>query len=406
VQQPGLTTASAAWTIYPLRFLLAFAQGGLLSPLLPLLRETFHVSYGELGLLTAMPGLSSVVMDIIATYLLSHRPPLRTLLQGIALTGIALLGSMLAPGFYWLVGAQMLLGFGITVARLMSLTVVVAATPREAMGRANNLLEFSAIAGIMLSPTLSGLMAYLLHWRAAFGVAVVFVGGAFAWVLYHRQILSEAMGGSAVKYHPGATQSAASAGTPTALPAPPHAAVAVRIAYLTTFVLSFTWSGFISTALPLFGGEVIGVPVSTLGMVFTIGLLCDLVLLMPIGWLSDRLEYRTVLAPAMLLMAFTLACMSSAHSLGTLILVSIGLHTGFAAWGMPSAALALYVPGDRLTRTMGIYRLLVDGAVVIAPWLIGTLIEQYGYGVPAYGTAAVLVLNAVLVMWGLRAVQR
>ena len=66
---------------------------------------------------------------------------------------------------------------------------------------------------------------------------------------------------------------------------------------------------------------------------------------------------------------------------------------------MLSTALALYVPGDRLTRTMGIYRLLVDGAVVIAPWLIGTLIEQYGYGVPAYGTAAVLVL------WGLRAAR-
>ena len=35
-----------------MRFLLAFAQGGLLSPLLPLLRETFRVSPGELGLLT------------------------------------------------------------------------------------------------------------------------------------------------------------------------------------------------------------------------------------------------------------------------------------------------------------------------------------------------------------------
>jgi MFS family permease len=248
-------------------------------------------------------------------------------------------------------------------------------------------------------------MAYLLHWRAAFGVAVVFVGGAFAWVLYHRQLLTEAMSASAVKHNPGSNPTPASAGTFAAPPASSRTAVAVRIAYLTTFVLSFTWSGFISTALPLFGGEVVGVPTSTLGMVFTVGLLCDLVLLMPIGWLSDRLEYRTVLAPAMLLMALTLVYMPSAHSLGALILVSIGLHTGFAAWGMPSAALALYVPGDRLTRTLGIYRLLVDGAVVIAPWLIGTLIGQYGYGVPAYGTAVVLVLNALLVLWGLRAVR-
>ena len=85
-----------------MRFLLAFAQGGLVSPLLPLLRETFHVSPGELGLLTSMSGLSSVVMDVIATYLLSRRPLLSLLLQGIGLTGAALLCSMLAPGFYWL----------------------------------------------------------------------------------------------------------------------------------------------------------------------------------------------------------------------------------------------------------------------------------------------------------------
>jgi cyanate permease len=49
----------------------------LLSPLLPLLRQTFGVSYGELGLLTAMPGLSSVVMDIVAAYFLSRSPLLR-----------------------------------------------------------------------------------------------------------------------------------------------------------------------------------------------------------------------------------------------------------------------------------------------------------------------------------------
>jgi len=66
--------ASPVRTIYTMRFLLAFAQGGLLSPLLPLLRETFRVSPGELGLLTSMSGLSSVVMDVIATYLAHHGP--------------------------------------------------------------------------------------------------------------------------------------------------------------------------------------------------------------------------------------------------------------------------------------------------------------------------------------------
>ena len=185
-----------------MRFLLAFAQGGLLSPLLPLLRETFRVSPGELGLLTSMSGLSSVVMDIIATYLLQRRPLLSLVLQGIGLAGVALLASMLAPGFYWLVAAQMLLGFGLGITRVACLMVIVTGTPRAVQGRANNLLEFSAIAGLTLSPTLSGLAASLLHWRAAFALALVFVAGAFGWVVYTRQTLAEAVGASTGRHNP------------------------------------------------------------------------------------------------------------------------------------------------------------------------------------------------------------
>jgi MFS family permease len=395
--------ASPARTIYLMRFLLAFAQGGLLSPLLPLLRETFRVSPGELGLLTSMSGLSSVVMDIIAAYLLQRRALLSLLLQGIGLAGVALLGSMLAPGFYWLVAAQMLLGFGLGITRVACLMVIVTGTPRAVQGRANNLLEFSAIAGLTLSPTLSGLAASLLHWRAAFAVATVFVAGAFGWVLYTRQTLVEAVGGSAGRHNPDTPAAAQSAQRPEAPAARAVRTSVIGIAYVATFVLSFIWSGFVSTALPLFGGEVVGIPTSTLGLVFTAGLLVDLILLLPIGWLSDRLEGRVVLTPALLLMAGALAYLPQATSLGGLFVVSICLHTGFAAWGMPSAALALCTPREYLARTMGIYRLLVDGAVVIAPWLVGTLIGLYGYGLPAWLTAALVILTALLVAQGLHA---
>jgi MFS family permease len=395
--------ASPARTVYPMRFLLAFAQGGLLSPLLPLLRETFRVSPGELGLLTSMSGLSSVVMDIIAAYLLQRRPLLSLLLQGIGLAGVALLGSMLAPGFYWLVAAQMLLGFGLGITRVACLMVIVTGTPRAVQGRANNLLEFSAIAGLTLSPTLSGLAASLLHWRAAFALATVFVAGAFGWVLYTRQSLAEAVGASTGQHNPDTPAAARPAQRPEVPAATAVHTRVVGIAYLATFVLSFIWSGFVSTALPLFGGEVVGISTSTLGLVLTAGLLVDLILLLPIGWLSDRLEGRVVLTPALLLMAGALAYLPQATSLGGLFVVSICLHTGFAAWGMPSAALAVCTPRECLARTMGIYRLLVDGAVVIAPWLVGTLIGLYGYGLPAWLTAALVTLTALLVGQGLRA---
>jgi predicted MFS family arabinose efflux permease len=95
-----------------------------------------------------------------------------------------------------------------------------------------------------------------------------------------------------------------------------------------------------------------------------------------------------------------------ARGVWALLLISIGLHASFAAWGMPSAALAQLARGGRLRRTMGVYRFLVDGAVVIAPWLIGLLIGRYGYEVPAWCTAAGVLLTAVLVTRGLRPALR
>jgi predicted MFS family arabinose efflux permease len=385
-----------------MRFLLAFAQGGLFSPLLPLLRDTFDVSYSALGLLTSMFGLSCVSMDVLATYLLSRRSVLTVLLQGIIITIMGLLCCTLAPGFYWLVGARVLLGFGVSMTGVASLMVVVTTTPRTAQGRASSLLEFAAIAGSTITPTLSGLVASFLNWRAACALATVFVMGALGWVLYTRRSLAAAVRGTDLMQLTEANVVSQPPSAVTPLARERHQTHAVGIAYLAAFVLSFTWAGFLSTALPLFGSEVVGVSVSTLGIVFTAGLLVDLGLLLPVGWLSDRLQYRVVLTPAMLLMAATLAWVPHVHTLRALLLASICLHTGFAAWGMPSAALVLLTPGHRLARTMGLYRLLIDAAVIVAPWLMGILIERYGYNVPARSAAVLVALTAMLVAWGLR----
>ena len=173
-----------------MRFLLAFAQGGVLSPLLPLLRRPSTSATGtRIAHLHVWPkpcsdghhGRLSAQLD----------PYVQLLLLGIMITGLGSLLCALAPGFYWLVGARVLVGLGISITTLAGLTVIIESTPPTAQGRANNLLEFSAI-GSAVSPTLSGLMASLIHWRAAhLPWELVFVVGAFAWVIFTRQALEE-----------------------------------------------------------------------------------------------------------------------------------------------------------------------------------------------------------------------
>ena len=99
----------------------------------------------------------------------------------------------------------------------------------------------------------------------------------------------------------------------------------------------------------------VGVSTSALGLVFTAGLLADLILLRPIGWLSDRLEARIVLTPALLLMSGTLAYFPQATSLPVLILGSIVRHPSeklacYEAHILPLASAAAHwtaAPGER-----------------------------------------------------------
>jgi MFS family permease len=248
---------------------------------------------------------------------------------------------------------------------------------------------------------LAGLIASSLHWRAAYGTALLFVAGAFAWVLYSRQALAQAIDiGTKNQLVPLPIPAA-----PVSM-APSAASRTALLAYLSAFVLSFTWAGFLSTTLPLFGGEVVGLSTAMLGAIITAGLLVDLVLLLPIGWVSDRLQGRIVLGPALLLMAVALVWLPQATTMMPLLLISVCLHAGFATWGMPSAALAVLTRGPQQARAMALYRLLVDGGAVLAPGLVGLLIERYGYGVPTHATAIVVALTALLVLWGLRPARR
>lgn len=402
MQQPVWTTSPVLRILCPMGFLLSCAYGGLLSPLLPLLRDTFDVSYSTLGLLTSLFGLSGVVMDSLATVVVRRKHLPSALVASLVLTELGLLGCLAAPDFFWLAGSRVVFGFGVSLTGLVSLTILAYLTPPTAQARANNLLEFASIAGSAVSPLVAGFAAALLHWRAAFGLAMVFVTGALFWVVKTCSGLQEML----TKPSEQPARVAASTGqvcrTVPGDPVPTQELRGLCVVSIAAFVLSFIRAGFLSTALPLFGGEVLKLSPAALGSLFTGGLLVNLTLLLPVGWLSDRLGLRLVFAPAMLLIAIALLWLPHARTFASLFLVSLGMHAGFAAWGLTAAALALLTSQAHLSRVFGLYRILVDGAVILAPWFTGVLIGTYGYRLPAQTSAVALLLTAALLIWGLK----
>jgi hypothetical protein len=80
---------------------------------------------------------------------------------------------------------------------------------------------------------------------------------------------------------------------------------------------------------------------------------------------------------------YTLAC--------TLVIV------GMTVWMIPPALLAERLSGRFGGRVVGLYRFTADLAIVVAPALVGWLIERGGFGVAASAVAVVTALSAGIV---------
>ncbi|MBO9096641.1 MFS transporter [Rhizobium sp. B230/85] len=99
--------------------------------------------------------------------------PRRLLRWLMALTAIGLLGAALAPGIGVLVGASACLAL-VTVVPQVLIPLATSLVPAEKRGRVVGTMTTGLVMGILLSRTVSGLVAgYTDSWRASYGLAAV-----------------------------------------------------------------------------------------------------------------------------------------------------------------------------------------------------------------------------------------
>ncbi|QXZ80101.1 MFS transporter [Rhizobium sp. L51/94] len=99
--------------------------------------------------------------------------PRRLLRWLMALTAIGLLGAALAPGIGVLIGASACLAL-VTVVPQVLIPLATSLVPAEKRGRVVGTMTTGLVMGILLSRTVSGLVAgYTDSWRASYGLAAV-----------------------------------------------------------------------------------------------------------------------------------------------------------------------------------------------------------------------------------------
>lgn len=380
------------WVLFGALFLF-HAAAGVAGPLLPRLREALGATYPQIGWVNAAFGVSRLLTDAPAGWLLGRRAPNLLVFLGMAIVGCGNLLAALAGSVHGVIAGRAVAGFGYSAAVIGTLTLLAALAGERSRARVFSLYEFLIVAGLAVSTAIAGFAAEWAGWRAAFalGSLLAVLGLIAAAVSLGR---GRSMGGISPPLQPERPPG-------MVLPGTRGRVWSVGLVLLLSFILSYAWTGLFYTLYPLYGGEHLGLGTGAVGVAMSAGYVADLALLFPYGWLADRYGRVPVLLAGVLLVAWAAIALPLSGSTPPYIAVGLVIGMGFACWGLPPALLTDWVsPGSRGV-ILGLYRFMVDLGFILGPWSVSLALEGGGFRLAAWMVAGLTGASA-LAFLGLR----
>jgi MFS family permease len=377
-------------------FLLNVGQG-VFTPLLPQIMEHLGLSFATAGLLGTAYGLARSAVDLPAGMLMGRLGPPRILHTAFALQIVGTGLCAVAPSFGVMVVGRGLIGIGSGLTMVVSILYLMLRAPSGHRGRRANSYEAATIGGMAVSAELAGLIGGRWGWRwsfvAAEGVLLVAWGVAVRAVLPALRHLLEDRPGPGAATSPPQPMAAASRGVLLAI-------------FALIFTQSFAWGGGIATLFPLYGGLELGLPPEMLGRIMAIAFWVEVVLLPPVGWAMDKWGKVPIIVPGFL--AILLGSLLGPFTRGT---VAYGvaytlLVAGMSIWMAAPALLAEHLGPRFRGKAAGTYRLVVDLGLILAPGLLGWLIDLFGFRTAGLVLACTIAASLALSLGFLRAPRR
>jgi DHA1 family multidrug resistance protein-like MFS transporter len=385
-------------TVVGLAFLILFGAG-LVLPVLPLYASSFGVGYGGAGLLVASYSLARLVCDLGAGLVVDRWGERTSGAAGLALTTGGALVTGLAPTFPLALVFWATAGAGSAVVFAAMYSYLLKVVPKERMGRTLSFFYGAFNGGVIAGSLLGGIVA------SQFGLAspLFFMAGAtaLATLLYVRLLPAERPASRA----PLPALADATLGGPRGLRR--SVSRLARVARTPGFGmvmvtnLAYLWmvAALYDTLLPLFARDELLMSTLGIGVVFSVALAAEFLVLYPAGSLSDRRGRRYVLLPSLAALAGATVAVGWANSPVALagIVVLLGIASGFA--GVPPAAmLADVIPEHQSGTGVGIFRFSGDLGFTLGPLVAGftasTLGFQAAFAIVSLPTVAAFVLVA------------
>lgn len=359
---------------------------GIQEPILPLYAGEFGVAYGLIGVVLSGQSLGMLLTDLPGGMLLQRLGMKRTMLLGTGIATVASLGLFVAPTIPVVLFLRIFVGVGLAmlmVSRHSYITDQVAISER---GRTIALFGGLNRIGRFGGPLIGGLVGEI------FGLNVPFlvVGGVMAvsWV-----VLAVFMEDSPI---PEANKA--------------HGALSFRLtkAQLRPILTGGTGMFFAQmvrtgsrSILPLYAADVIGLDVSQIGLLSSIGAGIDMTLFYPAGYVMDKFGRKFAIVPSFMIQGIGLALIPLTHSFVSLAVVAviIGIANGFSSGTMMTVGSDL-APLENRGEFLGLWRLISDSGFTVGPLLVGGIATALTLSISAVALGSSGII-ATLIFWRL-----
>jgi MFS family permease len=358
-----LTRNPIVLPVYAPTLLLAIG-GGMLTPILPLYASSFGASYALIGIVLGSRGLGTILGDLPAGMLIRRVGQRRLMMIGLVCIAFCGLAMSTAQALWMLILYGLLEGVGSALWNISRHAYLTDAAPQGQRGRA--IATFGGIfrTGNLIGQALGGLLGAWLGLRAPFAVyAVIALVTLIFPALFgvdgaHHQAHKAGHGHSINLWH------------------------VIRDNYkvLLSAGVGQLFAQMIRSGrnivVPLYGADVLGLSVQSVGLVMSISSTIDALMFFPAGFIMDRFGRKYAYVSCFLIQGIGMALIPFTTSFALLTLATslIGFGNGLGSGTMMTLGADL-APKDAMGEFLGVWRLIGDGGALGGPLLVGSLAD-------------------------------
>jgi len=363
---------------------------GIVGPILPQYILTFNASYTLAGLVISAFPLARMLFNFPSGILADRIGRRRPLLLGIVIVTLSALGCGLAQSIYELILFRFIFGAGTSMFVIVANVIIADIAPPNERGKYLSYYQGSFRFGSIFGPAIGGFIAELAGLRTPFFFLAVL--GALSVGLTFLLIQEEP--------HTRHAMTALNVGRLLRLLGDRRLA-AIEVTQMASFL---TMSSIRTTMLPLYGVDYLGLSVSEIGTILSLGALVSFPTLMIMSNVIDRIQRNRIISVGFLGLAVAVFLYTLANGFELVLVATVILSVSQILINPSKSAII----GDITTPeirglVMGAFRTAGDIGFFVGPVMAGYVTDNVSVLSPFYLVTVLCVLSAMIAWYALHA---